>query len=209
MKKDDLKNLDRITKVIMKPCPELVVKHVIRLRRKNLKNNKIYDFAFDYKFSDNTDGIRLETDDSIMFESTRYQENSRPDLPPLSAFISYMEAPFMIMCLDNAMTWLQGEHNKEIYISSPEGVPIKLGIPTRAVVPISNTKFISFQPTIIYDGDNLAYQGIKIKCDNGELANLTAQEFLQFALALKYVLMNLYSSSNTLTTLGLLYYLNT
>jgi hypothetical protein len=204
----NLNNLDKVTKVILKPCPEMIVKHVVQFKRRG-KGDKIYDFAFEYGIngSNKNDGIRFETDDAIVLESSKYYKNTTPESPPINAYISYMEAPFVISCLDNALTWLQGEHNREIFISSPEGIPIKLGTTVRAVVPITNNRFISFQPTIISDGD-MTYQGIKIKCELGEIGSLTAQEFLQFALAIKYVLMNLYATSVNLTTLGLIYYIN-
>ena len=211
---ESIEKLDRIVKVIMRPCPQLVVKHVVKLIRRNYKDNRKYNFAFEYDLPHfgHDKGLQFVTEDSILIESlkdeVKTQENGGVYKPKPQIFISYMEAPLAIMAFDTALSWLQGEDNKNIYISDYRGMPIKLGKTSSAVVPMSFNKVMILQPAIIYDDDKLSYQGIKIKCETGDIADLTAQEFFEFALALKYILMNLYTNSNILTLMGMSYWFN-
>lgn len=210
-----LQNVDRITKIVMRPCPQLVVKHIVKLIRRNSKDlNKKYDFAYEYNLTSfqNAKAVQFVTEDSILIESTKNTEEQNTKInggiykPPPQVFISYMEAPLTIMSLDIALQWLQGEENKDIFISDVHGQPIKLGKPEKTIVPMNFNKFLIMQPAIIYDQDNTAYQGIKLKCETGDIADLTAQEFYNFSIGLKYILMNLYANSNILTLMGMVYF---
>lgn len=214
---EDITNLDRIVKVIMRPCPQMIVKHCVKLiRRNNRDKSKTYGFIYEYNLPNlgNTKGLQLNTEDSIVIEAVRYdddqttKQNGGVYKPPPQVFISYMESPLTIISIDIALRWLQGDENKDIFISDVNGSPIRLGKTVSTIVPMNYNHILMFQPAIIYDDDKTAYQGIKIKCESGDIADLTAQEFLEFALSLKYILMNLYSNSNILTLMGMMYWLN-
>lgn len=205
-------NLDVISKEIMKPNNEFKVKHTINLSNKNEKNDKKYNFYYDFNVADKN-YVNFKTYDNIIIESTRdeYIVNTMMNggkyvIPP-RIYISYMEAPLFIIALDKAMSWLTID-NKNIFESDKYGSPIKIKQKISEIIPIGMTQRAILEPIIVYDDQNFAYQGISISNESKLIGKMTAQEFLEFSLSMKYILMNLYMNSNILTLIGMIYYMN-
>jgi len=210
----DMTRINRVSKDIYKSGGEIKVKHVVRLNsKKDDKYNSPFKFVNEFKAGD-MNYLIFSTFDQIIIESMRQEHivdtraNGGKYVPPPRLYISYMEAPLFIISIDRIITWLTSK-SKDVFEADNYGSPKSIKQPNLTeIVPVSFQQRAIFEPTIVYDNHNVAYQGIKLSNSDALMGNFTAQEFLEFALAIKYVLMNLYQNSNMLTMMGMMYMMN-
>ena len=206
--------LDKVTNVISRPTPTLVVKHVVRLKRqdpmnKNAKRN--YAFSYDTENGNGgsskgphysaSKGLYFDGTGYILFEGFRAVPNTdgTTTTKKLSFDLEMKNVSAFLNAIDIAYSWLIGKNYRKIYISDARGRPFKIGEGNlKEVAPLSQTAYVAFKPCIVRDASDVQYEGIAMGTMDGEITNFVAPEFASFRLQMQYILPNLYLANTAL-----------
>ena len=101
-------SLSKATKIIMKPSPEITIKHVVSFGGKDIKGNpKPLGSTFDYQANGQQKTmVTFETFDSIVIESSSAKNK---DGKNLNISLSYGEMFYLMRALDFTKNWLEKE----------------------------------------------------------------------------------------------------
>lgn len=196
----DFDNLDKITNVICRPTPTLVVKHIVSLRRKDpiLKDSK-RNFAFNYSFN-GTSGIYFDNKSEVCFEGFKIVSGNS-DPKKISCHIEPKNFMSLMYAMNNAFEWLSGPKHKTTFILDANGRPIKIGDPNaRESIPLTQFEYIAFKPCIIRDDSDIKYEGIAMGTKEGEMTNFVAPEFANFRMQMTNVFQNFYIATQMVIT---------
>jgi hypothetical protein len=208
-------DLDRITSIVGRPTPSLAIKHVVSLKRKsqqssvhpyNKKDEKGYAFIYNFQ---NIAGMYFECKGSIVLEGYRVQADKQGanSYKKLTCYIDMKDAASFLNRVDIAYSWLAGEENKNIYLADSKGRPCKIVEQKRTVASLTESTYIAFKPCIIRDLSDMAYEGIAMGSEQGEISNFTASEFASFRVQMHSLLPNLYIANNTVINNALQYFI--
>jgi len=224
--------LDKVTDVISRPTPTLIVKHVVRLKRQDPMNkNSKRGYAFSYNNSNldgnsgphgkgengppskapqysPTQGLYFDGTGYILFEGFRVVPNSDGSTytKKLTCEVEAKNVSAFLTALDNAYAWLIGKNYKKIYISDTLGRPFKIGEATlKEVAPLSQTAYVAFKPCIVRDASDVKYEGIAMGTQDGEITNFVAPEFASFRMQMQCLLPNLYLANGILVNQAMQY----
>ena len=218
----DFDNLEKVTSVVCSPTPNLTIKHSIVLRRKPFKDasqigyndNKSLSYAFDYRYSDNKEGLYFNNGTVLLeFESKRqsnYTDNksSNQKKVSISAYANVRDIPILVNTIDKAYKWLT--HNAgDVFIRDVDGRPIKIVDPMLQIgCPVVSGN-IAFKPCIVRDTQDVRYEGIAmVTHKDGELTNFTGPEFATFRMIVAGFANNYYLVNQMLINQALTYCTN-
>jgi hypothetical protein len=200
--------IHKISKRIFFPSARMVVKHIV------IANSTLGSKTRKMAFKTGNEGLHFGTEDYLSLEEVYEYGKRDPDSICRSEF-SYIDAPLVIRAMDASMRWFTDPAtNMAIWEADEHGQPKTIKMQKRESVPLvgrsfGGIKFFAIEPTIVYDAavNGTAYQGVKLACERGAIGSLTIQEYYATVLSLKYLLLNLATSSNSLLMLALIYML--
>jgi hypothetical protein len=196
----DFNKLDKIVSIVCCPTPNLVVKHCVYVKRKvSAKNKKDEERGYDFFYSYNgMNGLYLEAKGQIVFEGHRniISSEGSTQYKKISCCIEMKDVANFLNRLDIVYSWLAGEDNKKIYLSDSQRRPCKIIDPSiKIVAALTQTSYVAFKPCIIRDMNDVAYEGVAMGNEQGEISNFTASEYSSFRLAMHSLLPNLYMAN--------------
>ena len=208
--------LDKVSSVICRPTPTLVVKHVLHLKRPapSMDNfrptipgtEKKLDYAFPYNFS-NTQGVAYQFGDFYIELETRRQvfkeDKTKKPNPKMSMMLK--DLPLFLNVMDKAYGWLSNSDNG-VYIRDVENKPLKVSDPLLQIGCQFFKGHAILKPCIIRDNANVRYEGISMISQlDGEFTNFTAPEFAAFRVSLQGFYNNYYIANTMLANETLTY----
>lgn len=208
----DLSDLERISKIVIKPSTDMVVKHMVKLgsvpptsqdSRYEPKKRNAYAFEYDLEKT-GTKGLLFNSDDTIAIESTKHKiPNS---VIPISVIISYPQIPMFLLALAEVDKWFRDKENKHIY--ERDALDNIIGIKSNIKYDFLTGQgaIASFQAAVLSDNESVKYEGVILKNPHGLVGTMTSYEYFSFSTQLRYILQNFYVDSIALSQLGLLYY---
>jgi hypothetical protein len=208
---EKFEDIDKITAVVCRPTPSLVVKHTVSLKRKVQADAKNPPVERGYVFAYNAAGIKgvyFDYRGSIVLEGRRMINDIQGGTyqKKINCVIEMRDTAGFLNRLETAYYWLIGEKNKETFLHDSKGCPIRIqNSSQKTVAVLSQSAYVAFKPCIIRDTNDTAYEGIAMGNEHGEISNFTAHEFASFYLHMNAVLPNLYLATNTLVQTAMQY----
>ena len=193
------KKLNKITTTLCKPNDTINIKLTIKIITGVKKNNDIYSknalFIYDNKdtllnssFVGAYLGLTGEVQiTSLVNFSSAYGNNKTPDAigkprqMPISIIFTQNNLPNLINAIESAYLWLTDSSFDGLYTTDTQGRLIGISNKKLCAKAIGAfNKILILQPAVIFDEDQVSYQGIQIGCTSGIIGSLTATEFEVF-----------------------------
>ena len=203
MKRGDLPVGKVWSEVLHGVSSEFRVIHNVYLKDYDKVEKKTTDTSYIYNMhDDNMSGLKIDIRYSLEIrKTTSYSSNEYN-----AFFFSIYDLPRLKIGLDECMSWLLGEDDKNVFVYTDTNILYSV----RSDVSFDIKKrgasgLFRFKPTIIEDTSGTKYASIALVTLKGVIGTMTPYEFAAFHQTLSGIIDNFYTASMMLANYGLTY----